>query len=404
MLLYVFMLISGLTLVLVQKTVRQEWQFEFALGTLNDVRDEFDSWRVGLMFFAAEGGDKTEKASPKKIKDARKKGQIPKSSDVNNFITLISAFGLVLVFGPIIIENVKDLMIYFLENSHHTNLIYSSSNSLLMTAINFYSKIIVLIFVPLLIAGVAANLVQTGFLLTGETMKPSFDKINPIKGLKNMFTMKRFFDFAKNVVKLVVVAYVSISFVKSHVSDLMKLPYMNYMTSLETLGNLTQSFILQIIILVGVIAAIDYGFQRFDFMRNLRMSKQELKEEYKQMEGDPFIKGKRRQKQREMAMSRMVEAVSDSTVIVTNPTHFAVAIKYDSNADMIPKVMAKGLDYKAQKIKELAKEYHVPIIENKPLARTLYRTVEIDDEIPVDLYQAVAEILAIVYKMERNKR
>lgn len=355
------------------------------------------------LLFASDGAEKTEKASHKKIEDAKKKGQVPKSTDINNFITLIAGLVLVMAFGPTLIGELKQLLIYFLSNSYKKEMLGGSLPSLFMDSVNFYFSVILLIMIPMMLAGIIANLIQTGFIFSTEGLKPSLQKINPLKGLKNMFGRKKLFDFIKNMMKLIVVTFISYLFVKGRYVDLLKLPYMGVYQSLSVLADLTKGLITQIAVLIGVIAAVDYAFQRFEFFRDLRMTKQEVKEEYKQMEGDPYIKGKRRQKQREIAMGGMRKAVSEATVIVTNPTHFAVAIKYEHDLDMIPKVVAKGLDFKAQKIKEIAKENDIPIIENKPLARTLYKTVEVDESIPMDLYKAVAEILVIVYRLKNKK-
>lgn len=362
-----------------------------------------DRLQSGLMLFASGGEEKTEKASPKKLKDARKKGQVVKSADVNNFMMMVASFLVISVFGIYLVNDIQEIMRYFLLNSYDTSLINSTSNSLYMLILSLCLKLAIFIFVPLILMGVVANLMQTGFLFTQETLKFQFNKLNPITGFKNMFSRQRVLSSLKNIILLIVLGAISYSFILDKQSDLMKLPYMTYSNILSTLGKIISQLVIRILAVVAFIAAMDYGIQYVEFMRNLKMTKQEVKEEYKQMEGDPFVKGKRRQKQREMAMSRMAAAVSESTVVVTNPTHFAVALKYVHESDLIPKVMAKGMDFKAQKIKELAKENGVPIIENKPLARALYRDVEVDQEIPFELYKAVAEVLAIVYNLEKKK-
>jgi len=358
---------------------------------------------LDLMFFATGGGEKTEKPSHKKLQDARKKGQVVKSTDVNNMIVLIGSFLLLTTFGGLIIEDVKKVMEYFFINSAQTTVVSLASTQLFMLLINLSSKVLILIFIPLMLMGVVGNLMQTGLLTTGEPLKPKFNKLNPINGFKEMFSRKRMLGSFKNILLLVVASLMSYTFISNRQQELLSLPYMLYTESLVVLGRTVSNFVIQILLLVVVVAAIDYGIQRFEFMKSMKMSKQELKEEYKQMEGDPFVKGKRRQKQREMSMGRTVAAVSEATVVITNPTHFAVAIKYVHEEDLIPKVVAKGVDFKAQKIKEVAKEQGVPIIENKPLARNLYATVEVDQAIPIELYKAVAEILAIVYKLENKK-
>jgi len=356
-----------------------------------------------LMLFASGGEEKTEKASPKKLRDARKKGQVVKSSDVNNFMLMIVSFAVISVFGSILVNDVKDIMKYFLFNSYDTSLINSTSNSLYLSVLSLCLKLAIFIFVPLVLVGIVANIMQTGFLFTQESLKPQFNKINPITGFKNMFSRQRLLTSLKNIILLGVLSFISYSFILDKQSDLLSLPYMSYSDILATIGQILSQLVIRILAVVAVIATMDYAIQYIEFMRNLKMTKQEVKEEYKQMEGDPFVKGKRRQKQREIAMSRMASAVAESTVIVTNPTHFAVALKYVHETDLVPKVMAKGVDFKAQKIKELAKENNVPIIENKPLARALYRDVEVEQEIPLELYKAVAEVLAIVYNLEKKK-
>lgn len=356
-----------------------------------------------LMLFASGGEEKTEKASPKKIRDARKKGQVVKSSDVNNFMIMTGSFAVISIFGSILVNDVKGIMEYFLFNSYDISLINSTSNSLYLSILSLCLKLVILIFVPLVLVGIVSNIMQTGFLFTQESLKPQFNKINPITAFKNMFSRQRLFTILKNIILLGVLSFISYSFILDKQSELLSLPYMSYSDILATIGQILSQLVIKILAVVAIIAAIDYAIQYIEFMRNLKMTKQEVKEEYKQMEGDPFVKGKRRQKQREIAMSRMASAVSESTVVVTNPTHFAVALKYVHETDLIPKVMAKGIDFKAQKIKELAKENDVPIIENKPLARALYKDVEVEQEIPLELYKAVAEVLAIVYNLEKKK-
>lgn len=359
--------------------------------------------RDGLYLFAAGGEEKTEKASSKKLSDAKKKGEVPKSSDVNSAISLLVAFSLMMVFGPVIVEDVKGLLIFFFENGSNSGLVYSISD-LIKAFSSSFLRVLIFIFVPMMLSGIVTNVSQTGFLLTGESLKPKFDKLNPINGFKEMFSQRRLFDLFKNLAKLTVVVIVSVSFVSSQQESLMELPYIDLYEGISVFGAIIQGLILRVVMLMLLIAAVDYGFQRYDFMKRQKMTKQEVKEEYKQSEGDPFIKSMRRQRQRQLAMSRMMASVPEATVIVTNPTHFAVAIKYDIKSNALPKVVAKGLDLKAQKIKEIAKENKVPVIENKPLARTLYKMVEVDQDIPAVLYQAVADLLSIVYKMQNGKK
>lgn len=255
-----------------------------------------------------------------------------------------------------------------------------------------------------MIAGVVASLIQSGFLVVKDAIKPSFGKLNPINGFKNMFSKKALVELVKNLILISIVIYIAYSYVKDNFNKIMQVGNI-YLPTLGTeVKSLLVGIFIKICILLVVIAIIDYVVQYILFQKDIRMTKQEIKEEYKQMEGDPQIKSKIKQKQREMSQRRMMQSVGDATVVITNPTHLAVAIKYIEGESEAPKVVAKGADAIAIKIKEKALESKVPIIENKPLARMIYETVDIDKEIPQDMYQAVAEVLAMIYKLNKKKK
>lgn len=357
-----------------------------------------------LMLFAAkdEGGEKTEKASQKKIEDSRKKGQVPKSNDVNNFVTLLGAFSFLLFFGPSLLASVKQKLSFYIASSVEVERIFSP-HQLFVEGASYFLKFLLLLFLPMMIVGIVSNIAQTGFLFSMESLKPQFSKLNPIQGFKEMFSQRKWFDLLKNTLKLVLVVFISWQFVVNKQEDLLNLSYMKIADSLYILGMFIRDLMIRIILLVGAMSVADYAFQRYKFMDDLKMSKQEQKEEYKQMEGDPFIKGLRRQKQREIAMSQMMKMVPEATVIVVNPTHYSVALRYRMDQDNAPVVLAKGLDAKALKIREIAKEHDIPIIENRPLARSLYATVDINQEIPFEMYEAVKDLLVLVYELERKK-
>ena len=257
--------------------------------------------------------------------------------------------------------------------------------------------------IAIMIAGIVASLMQTGFLLTGEPLKPKFSKLNPISGFKNMFSKKSFVDLLKNLAVVTVIGFIGFLYVRDNYDKILQISN----TYLPSLGGQVQDLVVgiffQVSVVLVIIAAADY-FVQFKFhQKDLRMTKQEIKEEYKQMEGDPQIKSKIKQKQREMATRRMMASVADATVVITNPTHLSIALKYEEGNNEAPKVVAKGADLVALKIKEVAKENDVPIMENKPLARMIYEQVDIDREVPQEMYQAVAEILAMVYKLKNKK-
>ena len=345
------------------------------------------------------GDDKTEEA---KKSDSRKKGQIARSKDVGVALTMVVCTIAVSACWNMLINGFKDVMIYFLQLPMLENF---DKLSLSNISINIVMKVaygLLPIALPIMVGGIVASLMQTGFIITGEPLKPSFGKLNPLSGIKNMISKRSIVDLCKNLIVISIVSIIAYKYISSNYQKIISMSNI-YLPSLNIeIKNLVIGIFKQICIVLVVIAAIDYFFQFKMHNDDLKMSKQEVKDEYKQQEGDPQIKGKIKQKQREMSRQRMMQSVSDATVVITNPTHLAIALKYEEGGDMeAPKVVAKGADYVALKIKSIAKEHEVPIVENKPLARLMYDRVEIDDDIPPDLYQGVAEILAVVMKIKK---
>jgi len=356
---------------------------------------------VPLVFvFASE--EKTEEATPKKKSDARKKGQVARSKEVSLALTLVTSTILISVLGGYVGNNFQATLTYFLTYDL-TEFSLESLKALTVTVIYRIGMIILPIAFPIMIMGVAANYIQTGFLFTGEPLKPKFSKLNPINGFKRMFSSRTVVELIKEIIMVSIVGYIGYSFLMDKIKDILNIGFLSVNAIPKEFGNIVIDIFLKISIFMVVVAAVDYFYQWRMFKKDLKMTKQEIKEEYKQSEGDPQIKSKIKQKQREIASRRMMASVPDATVVITNPTHIAVALKYEEGGKSAPKVVAKGTDYIAIKIKELAKESDVPIIENKPLARLIFEKVELEQEIPVDMYQAVAEILAVVYKMKKKK-
>ena len=354
-----------------------------------------------VLIFANE--EKTEEATPKKKSEARKKGQIARSKDVGLAITMVTCTLVILLLSGMIVGNLKDTMVYFLQSGMLQDINEMSIKSIVLTVLMKAGLCILPVVVPIMIAGIVASLMQTGFLLTGEPLKPKFSKLNPISGFKNMFSKKSFVDLLKNLAVVTVIGFIGFLYVRDNYDKILQISN----TYLPSLGGQVQDLVVgiffQVSLVLVIIAAADY-FVQFKFhQKDLRMTKQEIKEEYKQMEGDPQIKSKIKQKQREMATRRMMASVADATVVITNPTHLSIALKYEEGNNEAPKVVAKGADLVALKIKEVAKENDVPIMENKPLARMIYEQVDIDREVPQEMYQAVAEILAMVYKLKNKK-
>ncbi|MDU6036768.1 MAG: fused FliR family export protein/FlhB family type III secretion system protein [Clostridium butyricum] len=352
--------------------------------------------------FVFASDDKTEEATPKKKSDSRKKGQIARSKDVGVALTMVVCTIAVSACWNMMINGFKEVMIYFLQLPMLDNFDKLSLTGISITVIMRVAYGLLPIALPIMVGGIIASLMQTGFLITGEPLKPSFGKLNPLSGIKNMISKRSLVDLCKNLIVISIVSIIAYRYISSNYQQIISMSNI-YLPSLNVeIKNLVLGIFKQICIVLIVIAAIDYFVQFKMHNQDLKMSKQEVKEEYKQQEGDPQLKGKIKQKQREMSRQRMMQSVSDATVVITNPTHLAIALKYEEGTDMeAPKVLAKGADYLALKIKSIAKENEIPIIENKPLARMMYDKVEIDNDIPPELYQGVAEILAIVMKIKK---
>lgn len=348
--------------------------------------------------------NRTEEATPKRLRDARKKGQTAKSPDLNSAAAFTIFVLLTGTLGQYLFNNSLIYMKQSLENGYSSYISGAGTRTLFINNLAQYGLLLLPFAMIAAATGVAANLVQTGFIFTLETIKPDFKRMNPIEGLKNILSKEALFKLIKNLLKLSLVLYMAYKNMTGSMQQILNSGSIGTEKLYGFLLKFSKALSMDIAVMMLILAVVDYIFQRMDYKKNLRMSKQEIKDEYKEMEGDPQIKSLRQQRQRQLAMSRMMTDVKTSTVVVTNPTHIAVALRYDGTKDKAPLLTAKGADYIANKIKEEAKKHGVPIIENKTLARTMYKKVEIGDYIPVDLYKAIAEILAIVYQMrEKNK-
>ena len=371
---------------------------------------EVSEWRklhifpaFDLQFFADD--EKTEEATPKKKSEARKKGQVPQSAELSTVCTLMVGFLVINAFSNGFITRIYEYMRHsFSADVLNKNLTDLSVHNLFTTSLLFILTCFIPIGIFVLLGGVAAHLLQTGWLFTTETLKFKFDKLNPIAGFKRIFSPKSLIQLLKAVFKLSIVAWVIIGTYRDQALPLAELSLLT--PSLQTAAKIWRiifNMIIRICLILLVLAVLDYMYQRFEYRRSLRMTKQEVKEEHKQAEGDPLVKSKIRQRQRQMAMRRMMQQVPKADVVITNPTHLAIALLYDENKMTAPQVLAKGEGFIANKIKELAKEHRIPLVENKPLARMIYKTVEIGDFIPSNLYQAVAEVLAFVYNLRKKR-
>lgn len=347
---------------------------------------------------------KTEEASPKRLRDSRKKGQVAKSGDLNSAVSFL-AFALLLTgLGESLFSNSFEMVRSTLRTGPGASLSAGNAGSILVkSAIQFF-----VIFMPFgllaVVVGIVTNLAQVGFLFTAEPLKPDFKRLNPLEGFKNIFSSKSLFNLFKSILKLVIVTVITVNGLKKVMVPIMNAGQMGMEKLFPFFIDIVRTLSINIATLMIVLGIVDFIFQKRDYRKNLMMTKQEIKEEYKQMEGDPKIKSARQQRQRELSMARTMQHVETASVIIVNPTHLSIALKYELGKDQAPMVVAKGVDHMALKIREKAKEKGIPVIEDIPLARSMYYKVEPGSFVPIELYQAVAEILALVYQMENSRK
>lgn len=357
--------------------------------------------KMNLQLFS---GEKTEKPTYKKRMDAREEGQIVQSKEINTVVILFASFLALRFAGGFISKELSNFMVKVFSNLDFYEEILDISRA---SKNNFeIISIIGILTAPVLFAVFLASLIvtysQVGFIFTTKPLKWKLDRLNPISGFKRIFSKKALIELVKSVLKILLVGYVSYSYAYKEMSRILNYPNLSSISFYINLSALVYEFAIRMLGVLLALSLADYFFQWREHEKNLMMSKEEIKEEYKQSEGDPFIKGKIKEKQRQMAMSRMMQDVQTADVIITNPTHYAVAIKYDADLYDAPYLVAKGKDIIAKNIKEVAKESDIPIVENKPLARAIYAQLDINDFIPEDLYEAIAEVLAYVYSLRNN--
>jgi flagellar biosynthetic protein FlhB len=364
---------------------------------------------LDLQFFAKDGpgGEKTEPATPKKLSDARKKGQVSKSHELTSSFELITAFLCLKIFVNTLGNRLMNIFsfTYSREIPEFVSMNRKgvSIHSYLMLFTDVMLQIIICclpFFLVGFLVSFIGDLIQVRWQVSYEPLKPSLSKLNPLNGFKRMFSKQALFELFKSIFKVVLIVLVAYQSIKGHEKEIFILYEIPLPNAISLIGTIIIDTGIRISVVYLIIGFLDWIFQKRKFTEEMKMTKQEVKDEYKDTEGDPEIKSRQRQKMREASQRRMMKDVPKADVVITNPTHIAIAIKYDAEKNSAPVVLAKGEDYLAAKIKDAARDAGVPVMENKPLARALYATVEIGEEIPQELYEAVAEILAIVY----NKR
>ena len=357
-----------------------------------------------LQLFAKEGqdGEKTEEPTAKKLEDARKKGQVMRSTEVVTAATLLAFFFMLKIFVGFIGNR---FMTSFRQTigfiSDYTSEPFTLNTARTIIRGSFWN-IIVAAF-PIMIVGLVVTIVaivfQVKWKVTAEPLKPKFDKFNPVTGMKRLFSKDKIMDLFKSIAKVVILAYVVYSYLKNQWPLIYKMYSYTLPQAIAVIGDTVINVGIRISALFAVIAMFDLFYQKWKYHQDMMMSKQEVKDEYKNSEGDPKVKSQQKQRMQQASQRRMMQDLPNADVVITNPTHLAVAIKYDKDTNEAPVVVAKGADYQAQKIKDRARENAIEIVENKPLARMLYHNVEIGAEIPPELYQMVAEVLAYVYSL-----
>ncbi len=348
----------------------------------------------------ADDSQKTEDPTPKKLEEARKKGQVPLSREINNWIMLLTGTILISTLAP---SMLSDLMLHlktYIEQAHAFPGAPGGIYIILGGAFWTVLSIMILPLLVLMFAAFVGPFIQVGPLFSVETLKPDLSKISPAKGFQRLFSKRALMEFAKGILKIAVIGCVGAMLLYPYYDRIEHLIGADTLFVLEEMKSLIIRLMTGILVVLLVIAVVDVVYQRTEHYKKMRMTKQELKDEYKQSEGDPHVRAKLRQLRQEKARKRMMQAVPKADVIITNPTHYSIALKYDPDEMPAPQVIAKGIDETALRIRQVAKEHNIDLFENKPLARTLYDTVELDEFIPEELYKAVAEVISFIFKKQ----
>lgn len=346
------------------------------------------------------GQERTEKATPKRRQKSRQRGQVAQSREIPSVLILMTALGFFYFAGSWMFWNINEFIGGIYQDLDILRL--NTVSDLSAFSVDIFKKlfsILIPFFVPILIAGFVGNIGQVGFEIHSEPLAPKLSKLNPIAGLKRFVSLKSLVELAKSILKLLIIGGISYGLIKAEMRGFPPLMQQGIGEILLFIAQVAFKILFFVCLALIILALLDYIYQRWQFEQSIKMTKQEVKDERKQSEGDPKVKSRIRKAQLEMAARRMMEAVPEADVVITNPVHLAVALKFEASEMIAPTVIAKGSGHIAERIKEIASEHQVPIVEDKPLAQTLFKMVEIGEFIPVELYRAVAEILAYVYRL-----
>ncbi|MBX3478256.1 MAG: flagellar biosynthesis protein FlhB [Brevundimonas sp.] len=357
----------------------------------------------------AEGADpesKTEEATPRKLEEARKKGDVAKSADVAPALALAGGVAVILIGGGWFTSNAAEQLLPFVARPHALVGVLEAGRGVDLGARALWAvaPLFGAVMLAVAVGGASGNLMQSGLIFSADKMKPKWDKISPLAGFKRIFGLDGLVQFLKTLIKLIAVGVVCWLVLRPHARELESLAAMSPATLLPFARDLVAALMAATVVLLGLTAGADYLYQRMRFAKRMRMTKEELKEDFKQSEGDPHVKARLKQIRMQRSRKRMMQAVPTATVIVTNPTHYSVALRYEPDqGDAAPVCVAKGVDVLAMKIREVARDHSVPIVENVPLARALYATVEVDEIIPREHFEAAAKVIGFVMQKRRRR-
>lgn len=344
--------------------------------------------------------ERTESATPKRREEARKKGNVAQSREISSVFILFTATGVLLFSASWMFSRLAGLTETLFVQAAGFHLSMENIPAFVLETFGAFAVVVGPLLLFLLLAAVAGNVVQVGFLFSSEALTPNLSKLDPIKGMKNLFSLRSLAELVKSLLKIVLLGTVAFFVLKGKIDRFPGLLQLGVADILSFIGRTSFQLALYSCLALAALAALDYVFQRWRYEEDLKMTKQEVKEERKQQEGDPLIRSRIRRMQTDMARHRMMAAVPEADAVVTNPTHLSVALRYDGEKMAAPQVVAKGAGNIAMRIREIAKENEVPLVEDKPLARALFKSVDIGDVVPFELYQSVAEILAYVYRLK----
>ena len=348
-----------------------------------------------------DDSSKTEEASERKLSKAKEEGDVAVSQEAKNFIMLLGVLFVVWLILPMLLKWFYKFNAKFIESPESISINLKTFQLLFKSVIIDFFKIMAIPFGIFIVLGIFSSVMQTGFIYAPKKLEFKWERLNFIKELPNLITMKKIVESIKGILKIFVVAFIGIYVIRPYLGKAELLPTMETMAILSFIHKIVVMLIFTMVIAVFVIAIADFLYQKFSHLKKMRMTKQEVKEEYKQTEGDPLVKSKIRQLRYERSRQRMMENVPNASVIITNPTHYAIALEYNIDTMEAPKVVAKGVDHLALRIRELGEEHDVPIVENPPLARALFASVELDEYIPSEHFKAVAEVIGYVMQLKK---